>query len=40
MQKMYNKKYEEGLSANTISKVNVVLKSALKKAISRGTRKL
>jgi integrase len=36
IQELYNKKYEEGLSANTIHKVNIVLKSALNKAITEG----
>lgn len=36
IQEMYNKRYEEGYSANSIHKVNVVLKSALNKAITEG----
>lgn len=36
IQEMYNKRYEEGYSANSIHKVNIVLKSALDKAITEG----
>ncbi|KNY25022.1 tyrosine-type recombinase/integrase [Pseudobacteroides cellulosolvens] len=36
IQDTYNKRYEEGLSASTISKINIVLKSALKKAITEN----
>lgn len=36
IQEVFNKKYEEGLSANTIHKINIVLKSALNKAIIEG----
>ena len=36
IQALYNKKYEEGISAKTISKINIVLKSALNKAITEG----
>lgn len=36
VQKMYNKRLDEGLSANSIHKIQIVLKSALEKAISEG----
>jgi len=36
IQLLYNKKYEEGMSGNYISKINIVLKSSFKQAVLEG----